>query len=314
MRFIFVRECDYLNVRKITDTLPQEGFIYTISNVLRPFLVYQGKECVITNNAVIILYGANTGTIYYDEDYYYTGEVANNAPSGRGTLYYPHGVSVETQFTNGNSGSTGTVRMPGMEIQAELKPWSHSGACYIIPFVRDRTSQGLRHLVKEVREVRVNGETIPIDMVLLDYLMSFNLSQTSLSIELSSDQSIPRFSLLDPRVRATFAVETVYISEQQPDLYSSMLRLMAGEIDCWNGLVQQKSEHPASLKIVDILSELCPIKSFHFSSISTLIRINNNDLTHSREFVYESCPFSLESGLDAKSLRLNCSDRLVGSL
>ena len=307
MRFIFVMECDYSNVRAIADSLPQDGFIYTISNVLRPFLTVQGKKCVITNNAIIILYGANIGAIYYDEGYYLKGGVADNVPNGKGILYYPHGVSVETQFTNGNSGNTGIIRMPGMEVRAELNPWSHSAACYIIPFVRDSTSRGIGHLVKKVHEVRVNGESILLNPRLLEYLMSFNLSQTSLSLELPVSQQIPSFYRLDPRVRSTFAVDTVYISEQQPDLYSSMLRLMAGEIDCWNGLVQQKSEQPASIEIVNVLSELCPIKSFHFTSISSLIQINNNDPTHSREFVFASCPFSLENELDAKTLRLKCS-------
>ena len=198
--------------------------------------------------------------------------------------------------------------MPGMEVRAELKPWSHSGACYIIPFVRDHTSQGIGHLVKKVHEVRVNGETLPLNPALLEYLTTFNLSQTSLAIELSENQQFPPFYRLDPRVQSTFAVDTVYISEQQPDLYSSMLRLMAGEVDCWNGLVQQKSERPTSIEIVDILSELCPIRSFHFSSISSLVHINSNDPTHSREFVFASCPFSLENELDAKTLRLKCSD------
>ena len=291
----------------------QSGMEYSFPDVFQPFLRLLNKQCEINGSIVIIssqvraspLYQA---TIYYDVDYYYEGAVLNGVPHGRGRLLFPHSVSMEAEFVNGVCGQKGVIRTGTLEIEAQLRPWSHFEVSPIIPFVLDPTARGIGSLVKQITQVRVDGESIPLSSALKTFLFSWNLSQSSLSIEFNASTQLPVFeSALDPRLRSSFSVNTLFVSHEQPTLYAAMARMMEAEIDCWNGHHASPAARPQSLPAVDSICALCSVHSLHFYSLMHPIQFQRALPPSVEACSFSSSPFAFtEMYRSLRTLVLEC--------
>lgn len=314
LRYIFIKECNNLDPATIQPLGPSIELSNSIPNILQPFLRPQNKQCEISGNTVIISpLGSSSpvrqARIYYDFDYYYEGEVYTTIPHGRGRLTFPHSVSVETEFVQGVWQSQGVIRTGRIAVEAKLLPWSHFEVSPVIPFVLDPTAQGIGSLVKNILRVWVGDEEIPLSTALCHSLCSLNLSQSSLSIELN-DQSLLETdeSALDERVRSSFSVNTLFVSQEQSNLYTAMARMMGEEIDCWNELPASNYSQSQSLPIVDSICSLCPVRSLHFHSLSHPVLFTHDLPPSVQDCSFTSSPFTFsESYRFLRTLILECS-------
>ena len=307
---------------------------YSLPDVLEPFLTPLNKKCEIisnssgnnnsnnnnNNNNIIIIISPRTSpsppsqaTVYYDVDYYYEGPVLHGVPHGPGRLVLPHGVSVEAEFARGVCQAHGVVRTGDVAIEAELRPWSHFAVSPVIPFVSDPTARGIGAIVKRITRVRVGDEAIPLSAALQSFLCAWNLTQSSLSIELDAHSQIPESVVaLDPCLRVSFAVNTLFVSQEPPTLYAAMARMMGEEIDCWNGLDAQSAAEPQSLPAVDSICALCSVRSLHFYSISHPVQFRNALPPSVQDCSFSSSPFVFaEPYLFLRTLVLECSPSLL---
>ena len=305
-----MRECGNLDPATIQLPSTLHEADYSLPAVLEPFLAPLNKKCEVNGNIITISSPAShEATIYYDVDYFYEGAVLDGVPHGSGRLQFPHAVSVEAEFVRGVCQPQGVIRTGDFAIEAELRPWSHFQVAPIVPFVLDPTAHGIGPIVKRITRVRVRDEPVPLSSALWTFLCMWNLSQSSLSIELDANTQIPAsVSALDPRVRASFAVNTLFVSQEQPTLYAAMARMMVDEIDCWNGLDAQNAAKPRSLPVIDSICALCSVRSLHFYSISHPVQFQNALPPSVQDCSFSSSPFVFaEPYLSLRTLVLECS-------
>ena len=289
---------------------------YSLPAVLEPFLAPLNKKCEINGNILTLSsLASQEATIYYDVDYFYEGAVLDGVPHGSGRLTFPHAVSVEAEFEHGKCKSRGVIHTGDFAIDAELRPWSHAEVSPIVPFVSDPTARGIGPIVQRITRVRVKDKPVPLFPALQTFLYTWNLSQSSLSIELDADTQIPASVLeLDPRFRASFSVNTLFVSQEPPTLYAAMARMMGEEIDCWNGLDAQNAAKPRSLPVIDSICALCSVRSLHFYSISHPVQFRNALPPSVQDCSFSSSPFVFaEPYLSLRTLVLECGLLFVRS-